>query len=200
MCSLAGAACEARRRQRARPPAARTGRAGSPKQRPAPYARGAARARRGAGQRGPSAPTRRCAPAQAERSPPGVDEKAPRCAPAQAAAMVTTTAARAAMTDLPGRRSRIRERNILLNPLPVVSAALATFGVIFVLLAARPTAGKHVVLALSPTTVSEGSRHTTLRTATSAAATEGQRGASARSPIAAAPLATRSSPGGTRDD
>lgn len=114
--------------------------------------------------------------------------------------MVTTMAARAEMTDLPNRRSRITERNILLNPLPVASAALATFGVIFALLAARPMAGKHATLARSPTALSEGSRRTTLRTATSAAATEGQGGASARSPIAAAPLATRSSPGGARDD
>jgi hypothetical protein len=114
--------------------------------------------------------------------------------------MVTTTTARAGMTDLPGRRSRVTEHNILLNPLPVISAALATFGVIFALLAARPTAGKHVALARSPTTVSEGSRPATLRTATSVAAAEGQSGAGARSPIVAAPLVTRSSPGGARDD
>ena len=117
------------------------------------------------------------------------------------------TTARAQRPDGNRRRSRLSEQSALLNPLPVIGTALATFLVIFALLVGRvvtgndPTAHRASVASVRSTRNGSG---TTLRTTASgavipAAASAGS-GTSAASTIT--PIATRTSGGGgvTHDD
>ncbi len=109
--------------------------------------------------------------------------------------------------DRSRRRSRLSERSALLNPLPVIGTALATFLAIFAVLVGRvvtgtdPAAHWANVAAVSSTRNGSG---TTLRTTASGAvipvATNAAAGTSSTG--AAVPISTRTSGGGgvTHDD
>lgn len=100
------------------------------------------------------------------------------------------------------RRSRLREHNALLNPLPVVGAALATFLAIFVLLVARVATGTDPAIPQSPTaavsTVRGGSAAALRTTASGASASAAAETAPAAGGGSAQPAAitTRTSGGG----
>jgi hypothetical protein len=113
-------------------------------------------------------------------------------------------------TQRPGRsrrRSRLSEHSALLNPLPVIGTALATFLAIFAVLVGRvvtgtdPAAHWANVAAVSSTRNGSG---TTLRTTASGTAIPAATtaGAGTSSAGTAVPIATRTSggAGGTHDD
>ncbi len=113
-------------------------------------------------------------------------------------------------TQLPGRkrrRSRLSERSALLNPLPVIGTALATFLAIFAVLVGRvvtgtdPVAHWANVAAVSSTRNGSG---TTLRTTASGAVIPAATNAAAgtSSAATAVPISTRTSggAGATHDD
>ncbi|HWJ50279.1 MAG TPA: hypothetical protein VNR42_04615 [Solirubrobacteraceae bacterium] len=99
------------------------------------------------------------------------------------------------------RRSRLSERSALLNPLPVIGTAVATFLAIFALLVGRvvtgadPAAHWATVAAVSSTRNGSG---TPLRTTASGAVipAAASAGAGTSSAGTAVPIATRTSGGG----
>jgi len=105
------------------------------------------------------------------------------------------------------RRSRLSEQSALLNPLPVIGTALATFLAIFALLVGRVATGNdpaaHWASVASVSSTRNGSG-TTLRTTASGAVIPAAAGAGAGTSAASTtmPIATRTSGGGgvTHDD
>ncbi len=103
--------------------------------------------------------------------------------------------------DRKRRRSRVSERSALLNPLPVIGTAVATFLAIFALLVGRvvtgndPAAHWASVAALSSTRNGSGK---TLRTTASGAVipAAASTGAGTSPTGATAPISTRTSGGG----
>lgn len=117
------------------------------------------------------------------------------------------TTERAQRPDRNRRRSRLSERSALLNPLPVIGTALATFLAIFALLVGRVVTGNdpaaHWASVASVISTRNGAG-TTLRTTASgavipAAASAGTGTSAAGTTV---PIATRTSggAGGTFDD
>ena len=95
------------------------------------------------------------------------------------------------------RRSRLRERNPLGNPLAVIGTALATFLALLAMMTARLVSGRDPALRSVATTSSTGARSATeLRTRTSGTVAGGSaQGAAAgqHRPGPAAPITTRTS-------
>ena len=105
------------------------------------------------------------------------------------------------------RRSRLSEQSPLLNPLPVIGTALATFLAIFALLVGRVVTGKDPAAQWASVAGVSASRHGSaakLRTTASGAVIPAvaSTGVGANAPGTVAPIATRTSGGAgvTHDD